>query len=34
MFEVRIIRGREVSDAGLVERVVEFDAIRMANACD
>ena len=25
MFEVRVLKGREVFDAGLVERIVEFD---------
>ena len=29
MFEVRILRGREVFDAGLVERIVEFDRRNM-----
>lgn len=29
MFEVRIFRGREVFDAGLVERIVEFDRRNM-----
>ncbi len=29
MFEVRILRGRKVFDAGLVERIVEFDKRNM-----
>ncbi|HEX8145678.1 MAG TPA: GNAT family N-acetyltransferase [Pyrinomonadaceae bacterium] len=29
MFEVRILRGREVFDAGLVEKIVEFDKRNM-----
>ena len=29
MFEVRILRGREVFDAGLAERIVEFDKRNM-----
>src|SRR5918993_1815204 len=29
MFEVRVLRGREVFDAGLVERIVEFDRRNM-----
>jgi len=32
MFEVKIFKGREAFDAGLVERVVEFDKRNMRRA--